>query len=259
MKHLILIALSVLAFANNSLACDRIPVKRNTAVVVPFCLRALSGFAFTGGSFSAGDVKVAIDGGVEGNVGTLPLIHGTCYRLSLTAGELAGKTTRVAVIRNANFYPKCITIDTYGDATALHNIPDANTIQWGSSDILTPATAGEPMVQVNSVKAGSVGAAAFGNDTPLKLYTAQFTNTPGQITLDTSTPFQSSGVKNNVSIYIASSTGNGAGQVACIKDFNATTKVATLVTRFPVLPTGTVKYMALPTPHCNLSLYPSGH
>ncbi len=109
-----------------------------------------------------------------------------------------------------------------------------------------------------TLSAGAISLTSFASDVmvfPVK--TAQSATT-AQVVLANSETFGDNTLNNNNSVYIFSST-SGIKQNSCIKTYTASSKVATLVTPFKMAPSGTVKYVVLPTPNCNLSLYPSGH
>jgi hypothetical protein len=107
------------------------------------------------------------------------------------------------------------------------------------------------------VAAAGINAASFAADTPFATAQAQSYSAP-TIRLVSSATYANNSLNNMNSVYIASA-GVGVGQIACIKSYNSSTKDATLVKPFAVPPSGTIKYMVLPTPNCNLALYPSGH
>lgn len=107
--------------------------------------------------------------------------------------------------------------------------------------------------------AGAINAASFAANTPFAQATAQSVATAGQVTLASGAPFGNQAINNNFVIYISETTGNGVGQMACIKNYNSGSKVATLTKAFQIPLTGTVKYMILPSANCNMSLWPTSH
>lgn len=73
---------------------------------------------------------------------------------------------------------------------------------------------------------------------------------PSTITLVATDTAETNAYANNVSVVINSAT-TGAGQVRCIASNVVTTDVATLVTPWNPLPTGTIRYSLIATPNCN--------
>lgn len=139
-----------------------LPIKYATAVTIPFDIIKAStlDYAATGDWTPAtGDVKISIDGGAFTNVGTLPsVLSGTDWGQVLTTGETTGKFISIKIIDTA---PKAVDDQalkcfTYGHASAywpfdLSSVsPGANVLQWNSTNVASPATAGYPAVTVKS-------------------------------------------------------------------------------------------------------------
>lgn len=73
---------------------------------------------------AAGDVKVSIDAGAQANIGTLPSYTNGQWVFTLTAGEMTGKTIRIAIVDTA---PKAVedqffVIETFGHASAMYQV-----------------------------------------------------------------------------------------------------------------------------------------
>jgi len=71
---------------------------------------------------AAGDVKVIIDGVLNGNIGTLPTCVNYVWYFPLTAAELTGKRIEIVICDAVTkaVEDNCILIETEGNALAMH-------------------------------------------------------------------------------------------------------------------------------------------
>lgn len=151
MKRLALL-LSLLV-APPAWACEHYSRKYNTATTVDFCLWKSDGTEFKTDAASAdGDVMVMKDEGAEANIAASTEFtdEGQCYSLALTATETTAARIKVLIVDQGTkaWLDKCLTIETYGHASAQHDIPDANTAKWSGTTVAAPHAAGYPVVTV---------------------------------------------------------------------------------------------------------------
>jgi len=110
---------------------------------------------------ATGDVKVGIDGGSQANITTLPAYTNGQWVFQLSAGEMTGKSVRVAVVDAAtkavddNF----VVVETYGHASALH------PFDLGSAGVPLTAAGLDAVLVESGITAG----AGLTNDTGTQL------------------------------------------------------------------------------------------
>lgn len=132
-------------------------------IYIPVIKRGVVDFA-VGADWTpaAGDVKVAINGASPTNIGTLPSAvtsgQGAFWDFTLTTGEMSGAQIIVTVADSATkaVEDQSFIIETYGHASAQHQIDFADSVRAGLTALPNAAAAasgGLPTVDAfNSVK-----------------------------------------------------------------------------------------------------------
>ena len=177
----------------------------------------------------------------------------TTTSLILDASETSNSIVQQTICVTSGVAAKeCALVTAYDTGTKTATVEPALSNAPGNGD-------GYSIGNINRGFAGTAGieGASYASDTPFYVRTAQAVGA-NTITLDASAPYGNNTLNNNSSIWISSST-NGNGTVQCVKSYNSTSKVATMIGNWPVLPTGTIKYMVLPNASCNPQIYPQGN
>lgn len=154
MKQILLpVLLTALFVPTPANACTRYSRKYNTATTVDFCLWATDGTELKTDAVAAdGDVMIMKDEAAEANIAAATEFtdEGQCYSLALTSTETTAARVTVLIVDQGTkaWLDKCLIIETYGHASAQHDVPDANVAKWHGTTIPGVDTAGYPKVTV---------------------------------------------------------------------------------------------------------------
>lgn len=167
----ILLALCMLA-AGDAVACDRITRKYNTATTVDFCLyttdATVGAVKVENAVHASGDTYLMKDEAAEANTTNGFTDEGSCYSIALTATEMQAARIALNIEDQGTkaWADKCVIIETYGNASAQHAIPDVNTATITAGAITASAVATGAIdadaVADDAIDAGAIAANAIG-------------------------------------------------------------------------------------------------
>ena len=118
-----LFLLALLSYAPQSLACDVLLGKYGQAKTVTFCLYKTDGTELkVDAEHASGDTVVTKDEGAPASTTNAFADEGSCYSLALTATEMQAARVSLQIIDQGTkaWLDKCVTVETYGNASAEH-------------------------------------------------------------------------------------------------------------------------------------------
>ena len=116
----------------------------------------------------AGDVKVVIDGAVNGNIGTLPAAvavgNGALWSIVLTAGEMTGKKIEVVIVDAATkaIEDTVFEFETFGNASAQYPMDFSDAVRMGLTALPNAAAEAAGGLFTRGTGAGQIKQSANG-------------------------------------------------------------------------------------------------
>lgn len=157
---------------------------------------------------------------------------------------------------------------TYGTVGALTNAllnfdgaPTTTTTTTTTSTTTTTVVTTSTTTTTTSTTTSTTSTTLAGLAGPaIDIYQAGVAQSVGASTLKmaASESYDDGVLDNNNAVWIASAT-TGKGQVSCIRRNTKVDDMLTLVKPWVKIPTGTVVYVIIPSPNCNLALYPTAN
>lgn len=132
MKKLLLIL--TIFISREGLACDERTAHYGVAKTFDFCLfvkdDTVGAVKIENAVHASGDTYIMKDQGNEANTTNAFVDEGSCYSIALTATEMqaAQITLNIEDQSTKTWADKCVTITTYGNASAFHATPDVNIV-----------------------------------------------------------------------------------------------------------------------------------
>lgn len=134
MKRLGIFTALLLLWSTPAHACDHLTRLYATQTTVDFCLyvtdATVGAVKLETAAHASGDTYIMKDEGNEANTTNGFTDEGSCYSIVLTATEMTAAriTLNIEDQGTKTWADKCITIDTYGNASAQHATQDVNVL-----------------------------------------------------------------------------------------------------------------------------------
>ena len=165
-RLLILLALLV---SSPAWACEHISRLYGTQTTVDFCLfvtdATVGAVKLETAAHASGDTYLMKDEAAEANTTNAFTDEGSCYSIVLTASEMTAAriTLNIEDQGTKTWADKCITIDTYGNASAQHGVPDVNVASI-TDDAIGAADIAASAIGASELAADAIGASELAAD-----------------------------------------------------------------------------------------------